>query len=54
MRLTIYLDPPQDQALLRLAQTERRRPSDQATVLIERALTARVQEGRRDAVTAVE
>ena len=38
MRVTIFLDPPKDEALLRLARQERRRPADQAALLIERAL----------------
>lgn len=43
MRITVFLDAPDGESLLRLARQERRRPADQAAVLIEKALNAESQ-----------
>ncbi len=38
-RVTVWLDETKVSALTQLAMAERRRPADQAAVIIERALT---------------
>ena len=58
MRLMIDLQPEEEQALLELAQRERRHPSDQAAIAVRRelerlgmlAIERRVQEVERQAV----
>lgn len=40
MRMTIKLDPTTSERLRHLAERERRRPQDQAVVILERTLEA--------------